>query len=179
MHPNGDAIRRYLKLKSLQLKILNQKQVFLKHKHDTLDLDDSACSTAAWLWPKPLTCPPYPPPQCTEVRKKAEKKSAASLAKVEMLQRKMKSVTAGMDHSLHSQDCIGVGGAATLWMRRWHSHDTIDFVVFAGVRTIQRGREHVPVPGRLPQVLRHVRTAAHVLCVCVCVCVRACVSRLG
>ena len=178
MHPNGDAIRRYLKLKSLQLKILNQKQVFLKHKHDTLDLDDSACSTAAWLWPKPLTCPPYPPPQCTEVRKKAEKKSAASLAKVEMLQRKMKSVTAGMDHSLHSQDCIGVGGAATLWMRRWHSHDTIDFVVFAGVRTIQRGREHVPVPGRLPQVFWHVRTAAHMLCVCVyacaCVRVRAC-----
>ena len=62
VHPNGDAIRRYLKLKSLQLKILNQKQVFLKHKHDTLDLDDSACSTAALVVAATAHLPTLPTP---------------------------------------------------------------------------------------------------------------------
>ena len=42
VHPNGDAIRRYLKLKKIQMQILNQKQMYLKHKDGTLDLDDSA-----------------------------------------------------------------------------------------------------------------------------------------
>ena len=59
IHPNGDAIRRYLQLKNLQLKILNQKQLYLKHKHETLDLDDStrsmlvSCHGPHFLSPSP------------------------------------------------------------------------------------------------------------------------------
>ena len=49
VHPHGDIIRQYLKLKSLQLDILTAKQQYLKEKAALLDLDDGQSVTAAAL----------------------------------------------------------------------------------------------------------------------------------
>lgn len=46
VHPHGDIIRQYLKLKSLQLDILTAKQQYLKEKAALLDLDDGQSVTA-------------------------------------------------------------------------------------------------------------------------------------